>query len=282
MNTILCVEDEPALRADIVEELEDAGYKTLQACDGRQGLEMILAHKPDMVVSDITMPNMNGDELLQRLREDYPKFSEMPFIFLSALSDRVDVLSGVQLGADDYLTKPIDYEMLHAKVAASLRQCSRMLKQKEADQIKLFNAMNKVELPDGFEHKLPTMKTRNMVLVGEGNKEMWKLQNFLETVGHSVRVFTSGNAYLYKVNNEDLVADLTFLWRQSDDMQAPMIRQLAENKSGKYILVIPEHLHKPGSNLAQPGFCDSIGLPIEDGELIGKIISWTQPQKPGR
>lgn len=277
MNTILCIEDEPALRADIVEELEDAGYQTLEACDGREGLEMILTHKPDMVVSDITMPNMNGDELLQRLRKDFPKFSEMPFIFLTALSDRADVLSGVQLGADDYLTKPIDYEMFRAKVAASLRQCDRMLKQKEADQITLFNAMNTIELPDGFVQKLPTMRPRKIVLVGEGNKEMWKLQNFLETVGHDVRVFTSGSSYLHKVNNENLVADITFLWRQSDDMPAPMIRQLAGNKSGKYIFVVPEHLFEPGVNLAQPGFCDTIGLPIEDGEMIGKIISWMVP-----
>ncbi len=85
MITILCVEDEAGLREDIAEELEDAGYHIKQAGDGNEGLEMIQKYKPDLVLCDITMPRRNGYQLMKEIREKYPQFAEMPFIFLSAL-----------------------------------------------------------------------------------------------------------------------------------------------------------------------------------------------------
>ncbi len=142
MATILCIEDEDHIREDVAELLESGGHKTLQACDGKAGLEMILEHSPNLVVSDITMPVMNGRELLVALRGNYPKFASMPFIFLSALADRDDVMDGMKLGADDYLTKPIDLEMLANKVEVSLRQVERMTAQKEEQFVKLFNALS--------------------------------------------------------------------------------------------------------------------------------------------
>ena len=98
MTTILCIEDEAGLREDIVEELEDAGYTVEQASDGRTGLEMILKHKPDLVISDITMPNMDGHELLTEVREKHDQMAEMPFIFLSALADRAHIQEGSETG----------------------------------------------------------------------------------------------------------------------------------------------------------------------------------------
>jgi len=122
MATILCVEDEALLREDIVEELENDGYNVLQAADGREGMEMILKHEPDLVVCDITMPHMNGHELVKMLRDEHSRFADTPFIFLSALADRDDILEGLNIGADDYLTKPIDIDMLLGKIKTSLRQ----------------------------------------------------------------------------------------------------------------------------------------------------------------
>ncbi len=136
MATILCVEDEDHIREDMVELMEKAGHKALQACDGKVALEMILEHKPDLVVSDITMPVMDGRALLMELRENNPAFADLPFIFLSALADQKDVCEGLKFGADDYLTKPINFEMLQATVQASLRQMSRV-KQKQEDMIVL-------------------------------------------------------------------------------------------------------------------------------------------------
>jgi DNA-binding response OmpR family regulator len=116
MITILCVEDEMDVRELITEELEDAGLRVLQASNGKEGLEQILRHRPDIVISDITMPEMDGTELLAELQINYPQFSNMPFIFLTALADREKMLEGMRAGADNYMTKPIDFDVLMAKI----------------------------------------------------------------------------------------------------------------------------------------------------------------------
>jgi len=126
MTTILCIEDESELRKDITEELEEAGYTVLQAVDGKEGLEMILAHKPDLVLCDITMPKMNGLQLLKEVRQNFPLLAEMPIILLSALADRQRVVEGLNEGADAYFTKPIDYELLLIRIQTSLRQMERI------------------------------------------------------------------------------------------------------------------------------------------------------------
>ncbi len=124
--TILVVDDEALLREDIVEELEDEGYRVLQASDGHEGLKQILQHRPDLVVCDITMPRKNGYELLKEVRGDHGISAEMPFIFLSALADKQHVVAGLKLGADNYLTKPVDFDVLRIKVKACLRQVDRI------------------------------------------------------------------------------------------------------------------------------------------------------------
>lgn len=131
MSKILCIEDDADIREDIVEELQEAHYEVLEAGSGSEGLEMILRHKPDLVLCDINMPSKNGYELLQEIREKYVLFAEMPFIFLSALGGREDVLVGLQKGADAYLTKPIDFELLLVTIHASLRQMERVKQMRE-------------------------------------------------------------------------------------------------------------------------------------------------------
>lgn len=124
--TILVIEDEALLREDIVEELEDEGYKVIEASDGHEGLKQILQHRPDLVVCDITMPRKNGYELLKEVRGDHGISAEMPFIFLSALADKEHVVAGLKLGADNYMTKPVDFDVLRVKVKACLRQVDRI------------------------------------------------------------------------------------------------------------------------------------------------------------
>jgi DNA-binding response OmpR family regulator len=134
MAKILCVEDEPDLLDDLAEELELAGHEVMQTSNGKEALEVILRDRPDLVISDACMPHMNGYELLAELRGKHQQFADMPFIFLSAYNYREDVIGGIKLGADDYLTKPVDYELLLAKIEASIRQSQRVRKQMEDDQ----------------------------------------------------------------------------------------------------------------------------------------------------
>jgi DNA-binding response OmpR family regulator len=122
---ILCVEDDRETAALIAEELIDRGYNVTLAHDGRAGLAAILRIMPDLVLSDISMPAMSGFELLERLVALAPRFARMPFVFLTALTDRDNELKGRQLGADDYVTKPIDFDMLAAIIAARLAGVAR-------------------------------------------------------------------------------------------------------------------------------------------------------------
>ena len=142
MATILCVEDEGHIREEIAESMESTGHKVLQACDGKVALEMILEYRPDLVVSDITMPHMDGHDLVKTLREKHSQFDDTPFIFLSALADSTDVLDGMRIGADDYLTKPIDFDLLLGKIETSLRQVERMRARKEQQFVKLYKALS--------------------------------------------------------------------------------------------------------------------------------------------
>ena len=122
---ILCIEDDRETAALIAEELLDRGYEVTLAHDGREGLAAILRTMPDLVLSDISMPAMSGFELLESLIALAPRFSKMPFVFLTALTDRDNELKGRQLGADDYVTKPIDFDMLAAIVTARLAGVAR-------------------------------------------------------------------------------------------------------------------------------------------------------------
>jgi DNA-binding response OmpR family regulator len=122
---ILCIEDDRETAALIAEELIDRGYDVILAHDGRDGLAAILKNMPDLVLSDISMPVLSGFELLERLTALAPRFSKMPFVFLTALTDRDNELKGRKLGADDYVTKPIDFDVLAMIIAARLNGVAR-------------------------------------------------------------------------------------------------------------------------------------------------------------
>jgi DNA-binding response OmpR family regulator len=122
---ILCIEDDRETAALIAEELVDRGFEVTIAHDGREGLAAILKTMPDLVLSDISMPVMSGFEVLERLTALAPRFGKMPFVFLTALTDRDNELKGRLLGADDYVTKPIDFDVLATIIAARLAGVAR-------------------------------------------------------------------------------------------------------------------------------------------------------------
>jgi DNA-binding NarL/FixJ family response regulator len=122
---ILCIEDDRETATLIAEELTERGYEVRLARDGREGFAAILKEEPDLVLSDISMPVMSGFELLERLTALAPRFRSMPFVFLTALSDRDNELRGRRLGADDYVTKPIDFDVLATIITARLAGVAR-------------------------------------------------------------------------------------------------------------------------------------------------------------
>lgn len=129
---ILCVEDEQEIRENIAEILRDEGFEVFEAENGRAGFDSFLQNKPDLVVSDIMMPEVDGYALLKAIREGKNvKNNLVPFIFLTALGQKDNVVKGVNLSANDYLVKPIDFDLMIAKI-----------KEKTSNALKLQNFHN--------------------------------------------------------------------------------------------------------------------------------------------
>ena len=120
MAVILVVEDEPDLREILVDELEDSGHEVHTAANGVEGLDSIHSVRPELILADINMPKMSGFEMRQRLMDSDPELARRPFVFVSAYADKSDIADGLSLGADHYLTKPIDFAALHKWIAELL------------------------------------------------------------------------------------------------------------------------------------------------------------------
>ena len=122
MPTILIVEDERNLCHLIRDNLQEQGYQVLQAFDGPSALTMAKHAVPDLVILDIMLPGMDGLEVCRRLRQD----SIVPVLMLTARAEEIDRVLGLELGADDYLTKPFSMRELKARVRALLRRVEMM------------------------------------------------------------------------------------------------------------------------------------------------------------
>jgi len=122
---ILCIEDDRDTADLIREEFVDRGYEVFLAYDGQQGLVSVLRDTPDIILCDALMPVMSGFEVLECLAGMAPRFGSIPFIFLTALTSREHQLKGRKLGADDYVTKPIDFDILHEIIRARLAHVAR-------------------------------------------------------------------------------------------------------------------------------------------------------------
>jgi CRP-like cAMP-binding protein len=114
MKKILLIEDNPDVRENTAEILELAQYKVITACNGREGVELAQKEKPDLIICDIMMPVLDGHGTLHLLSKN-DETASIPFIFLTAKAERTDYRRGMEMGADDYLTKPFDdIELLNA------------------------------------------------------------------------------------------------------------------------------------------------------------------------
>ncbi|MFZ1396213.1 MAG: response regulator transcription factor [Candidatus Promineifilaceae bacterium] len=118
MTRLLLIDDDPMITEPLARQLGASGYEVLVAHDGRSGLTLAQTQKPDLVVLDVMMPEMDGWELCQKLRQS----SVVPILMLTALGDEVDRILGLELGADDYLTKPFSVRELKARIKALLRR----------------------------------------------------------------------------------------------------------------------------------------------------------------
>ncbi len=115
MPTVLVIEDEAPLRANLVRILSAEGYQVVAAADGDEGVRRVRESRPDAVICDILMPRLDGFGVLAALRSR-PETAAIPFIFLTASADKVDLARGLQSGANEYVTKPFKIADLLAAV----------------------------------------------------------------------------------------------------------------------------------------------------------------------
>lgn len=125
-SLILCIEDEADLRDDLVDELQDAGYDVISAANAPQALQHLQAVSPHLILCDITMPGMDGYELLDVLRDTRPDLAHTPFVFLTAQASPQQIVRGKRAGADDYLVKPVDFDLMLATIATRIQQVARI------------------------------------------------------------------------------------------------------------------------------------------------------------
>jgi DNA-binding NarL/FixJ family response regulator len=146
MNRILVIEDQPQMRRNIAFILEMENFEVLTAENGRAGLQMAQELLPDLVICDVMMPELDGYGVIRELRSR-PATATMPFIFLTAKGDKMDLRNGMNLGADDYLTKPVVREDLLE--AVKVRLSRRRTHQAEINSAKSSGGFN----PDFSSHE---------------------------------------------------------------------------------------------------------------------------------
>jgi two-component system cell cycle response regulator len=120
LTTILLAEDSMVIRAVVRSQLEDEGYRVIEAADGENALTQCAATRPDAVLLDIEMPGLDGHEVLARLKAD-PSVADIPVVFLTGRTGTVDMVQGLRAGAHDYLKKPFEQAELIARVGAAVR-----------------------------------------------------------------------------------------------------------------------------------------------------------------
>src|SRR5260370_30355420 len=125
-NTILCIDDDPNIRDLVNAALELDGYNVILASDGTQGLVRATVDQPNLIILDVMLPDMRGWDVLRDLKQQ-PRTANIPVIFLSALDETEDRVTGLALGADDYVGKPFAVKELLARVRTQLRHAEEHL-----------------------------------------------------------------------------------------------------------------------------------------------------------
>jgi|GEM_PF-4920470 DNA-binding response OmpR family regulator len=278
MVKILLLEDDEFERQHLVICLADAGFDVREAVDGVDGLAKVMTFKPDLIISDINMPNLNGIDFLKAVKDENLVSAECPIIFLSANKNQSDIVAGLSLGADDYLTKPVDTDILIAKIHAATRQVGRIKSKNKRDQVKLYKALTRDSsepYPQGQPSLLDDYASLKIALVGKDEAELVATKNVLEAEGHQVEAINSGNNYVRQLCPD--FPDLTIFWLYSEDMQAHFTLKFARQKNemhvGPYVIVWPGHLTQVDSGPIFETGEELVQSPFEWATLKSSILN---------
>jgi len=270
---ILCVEDEPSLLRNIIEEILDAGFRALGAEDGAAALALLADHAPDLILCDITMPRMGGFELLRAVRASGSRLANVPFVFLTALSDRLAVIEGKTAGADDYLAKPIDFDLMLATIRARLDQVVRI----EAGLSASADVRRKAELDAAAERSLDDLaRTLDHVTLGavlfDARREILRKNGQAEAVLGGLLTHANGrlSAQNTQVSNQLRTAlDAAIERGENSDL-------IAISEEGRYPLLVQFVALAQGSGAsAAMLLLDTHAPPAISEQLAAKLFALT-------
>jgi CRP-like cAMP-binding protein/CheY-like chemotaxis protein len=170
---ILIIEDNNDIRENVVEILELAGYQVFEANNGKKGVELALKNIPDVILCDIMMPELDGYGVLYMLNKN-PEIAAIPFIFLTAKAERVDLRKGMEMGADDYLTKPFDDMDLLNAIESRLKkkELQQTFYSKSLDRLSTLIGKNDglAELRKIIQERKSRQFKKNQVIYYDGDK----------------------------------------------------------------------------------------------------------------
>jgi len=210
VTKILVIEDEHSLRKDIMEMLSFEGYTMLGAENGLVGIEEARKHLPDLIVCDIMMPELDGYDVLDELRRD-TQTAAIPFIFLTARTDKMDRRHGMELGADDFLTKPFSVSDLLKTISARLKRREDIERVTEQRMEELRGNII-LSMPHELRTPLTIILGFSDLLLGEDNPKSDQIRDMAQHINKAaVRLYHLIENYLIYAQLETSASDMEFL-----------------------------------------------------------------------
>jgi|WetSurMetagenome_2_1015567.scaffolds.fasta_scaffold11578_2 PAS domain S-box-containing protein len=232
MKKILVIEDNSLLLDSISDFLKEEGFDIVKAINGEEGVELAVRNVPDIILSDIYMPKMNGYEVFDALKANVTT-SLIPFIFISAKAEKEDILYGLKLGADDYIIKPIDFPELLNRILTRIEKAQNTIQLSEVKYQALFETANDailmVRLKDGVVIDANLAASR---LLGYTKEELLKINgdNIFDTSDQDASLFTEPG---YRYWSDFVLVDT--YWKNKEGARIPI------HVSGKRIQLIGEN-----------------------------------------
>jgi len=196
-NSILLVEDESELRDFLSSVFEENGYKTISVNAGKKAFEVLETFKPNLMILDHNLPDIQGSQILTRLRAD-AKYADVPVMFLTAVSNEDNIINAFDMGADDYIEKPFSVNILLRRIKAVLNR----YQEKNNSQVSNRNILKKGDLEIDFDSY--------KVKIGENNLEVTLMEfNILKELLHADGKPLSRESLIQKINGSASVTERT-------------------------------------------------------------------------
>ncbi|MEL7109843.1 MAG: PleD family two-component system response regulator [Pseudomonadota bacterium] len=270
--SILVVDDMEPNRRLMQAKLEAKYYTVFLAADGPHALESAARHQPDIILLDVMMPGMDGYEVCRRLKSNLAT-RHIPIVMLTALTDRDDRLRGLEAGADDFLSKPIDDFGLFARLEALMRynMVANELRTRDA-------AGARQEFFSEFEREMLD-KPASVLVIDQNNHEARRIAKSLEKVGHTAATWMDAQSSGIRFDNIDIVFIALSEQRHDALKLCAHLRALKEARDFSIIVSCSPEEQKKGIEALRIGASDLVATPLDVLELQARVRTQTRRKR---